>query len=211
MGWERWSIWSKAEWKTFAILTGVLFVIAPVLAGLGLPWADCLRWFSETSAGAGVLWATGIVILLYTIETQRMRREMVRQNEITIQPVLMVRLEEREVPPYVILHNIGRGPAMHVQISEVVLGEEAERRVSIQFPRVDYILAGVEQNVWPDHFREGPRGVERYNDALAFLNPRTATARYDLTLSYEDVGGQRHQSVVWMGQGGVRLVRHGKV
>lgn len=80
MRWERWSIWSQAEWKTFAILTGLLFVIVPILAGLVLAWGGRLGWFSEASGGTGVLWATGIVILLYTVETKRMRTEMARQT-----------------------------------------------------------------------------------------------------------------------------------
>lgn len=84
MRWERWSIWSPAEWKAFAILAGVLFVIVPVLAGIGLPWVGRLGWFSEASAGTGVLWATGIVILFYTVETQRMRAEMARQTRSTL-------------------------------------------------------------------------------------------------------------------------------
>ena len=48
-------------------------------------------------------------------------------------------------------------------------------------------------------------------DFIANLNPQTADKGYDVTISYEDINGQKRESVVRMGKGGIRLLSHGKV
>ena len=50
-----------------------------------------LPFFLEGNAlNNALLWLTGIVILLYTAETYGLRLEMVRQNEMSVQPLIIV-------------------------------------------------------------------------------------------------------------------------
>ncbi len=86
-----------------------------------------LRFGFRLGNGDSIYLATGLAVLLYTVETSRMRREMVRQreemarqNEIAIQPLLIVTIAKVELgvsatPGYgfgLVLRNIGRGPAL---------------------------------------------------------------------------------------------------
>ncbi len=62
-------------WKQF--VPGIVaFLIIPATThwlGLGI--------------GNGLLWITGLVVFWYTLETRGLREEMVRQNEMAIQPL----------------------------------------------------------------------------------------------------------------------------
>lgn len=55
-----------------------------------LPWAT--RRFAQDYT-LGVYIGTGIAVLLYTVETYFLRHEMVRQNAITIQPLVVSSVE----------------------------------------------------------------------------------------------------------------------
>src|SRR5207253_10533217 len=57
-----------------------------------------LPFFLEGNAlNNALLWLTGIVILLYAAETHGLRLEMVRQNEMSVQPLIIVtRIVSRE-------------------------------------------------------------------------------------------------------------------
>ena len=89
-----------------------LFVVLPV--------------FVETRAlNNTLLWLTGIIILLYTVETHGLRVEMVRQNEMAVQPLVTVGIERRKVEgsqefkDMLVFRNIGRGPALFVTPADI--------------------------------------------------------------------------------------------
>ena len=99
---ELWGEWSRAQWR-FCASGFVLFGLVPPVS-----------WLMGWGAAAGVFWATGVVVLLYTVETHYMRREMVRSNAMQVQPVLITRLAgsphgEGQGDRFW-AHNIGKGP-----------------------------------------------------------------------------------------------------
>ncbi len=214
-GW--WSAWSRAEWVEFGWLLVALFVVVPVvLVGLGsVPWRP--GWFSGNKVSTAILWATGMAILAYTIEAQRMRREMVRQNDIAIQPVVVANVDKRDGPyienlanrDQLQLRNIGRGVALCVQIPDFVLPEEATRYVGT-FARTDYIQAGHEVTVMITAKREiwdGKKTIvheEAPGRVLSQLDPNDSPEEYALVVSYQDISGAKYESVTRMGKGGIR-------
>jgi len=145
-----------------------------------------------------------------------MRLEMVRQNEIAIQPLVIATIEEREVQRrtigtenVLVLRNIGRGAALFVEIKDVEFAELEGQRYVMKFDTIDYIEPGGDRRAQPNIFR----GHEQTASAayVSHLDPRYAIQSLTLNIVYEDINGQRRESAVKMGKGGIRLLRHGKV
>jgi len=198
--------WSKALWIRFGVVT-VIFLAFPILA-----------YWNGFSVNNALILATGLVLLLYTIETQGMRLEIVHQNEIAIQPLLIAGTERREGQTRVVLRNIGRGTALFVHPSDVVLPEEQGAWTVASFRTVDYISPEQDAVIMSDMTHYGPGGdvIEGpregpWADAFALhLDPENSPRPYEITIQYEDITGQRRHSVMQMGKGGIRLLRHGK-
>ncbi len=162
--------------------------------------------------------ATGLVLLFYTVETQGMRLEMVRQNEIAIQPVLIAGIERREDRVRLVLRNVGEGTALFVQTQDVVFPEDQGVRTIARFRSVDYISPEQDAVIKSHMTHEGPEGEVmegpregRWADAFAYhLDPENSPRPYEVIIHYEDINGQRRYSVMQMGRGGIRLLRHAK-
>lgn len=201
--------WSKALLIRFGIVAAFV-VLVPLVLNL-LFGLDAL---------VGITGVTALILLAYTIETQALRHEVVRQNEIAIQPVLIAGIERRDGRPRFVLRNIGRGPALFVEPQDIAFPEEQGVRTTARFRRVDYIIPEedaviitdmIHEGVWGEgDVLEGPReGL--FADAFAYhLDPENSPRPYEVIIHYEDINGQRRYSVMQMGRGGIRLLRHGK-
>ncbi len=73
--------WSKAEWKEFLSVAVPLFVALPLIVILSRAVFGA-SYSLSTAVSNTILWGTGLIILAYTIETHRMRREMARQTRV---------------------------------------------------------------------------------------------------------------------------------
>src|SRR5260370_39247063 len=97
--------------------------------------------------------ATLIVLIWYTVETQRLRREAQRQNENSTMPIVMfqsvyVRGQNITVSRPVI-RNLGSGPAFNVSVSPITL---SGRTVTFEHPRT--LAPGQEEYVAVSGTRE---------------------------------------------------------
>lgn len=98
----------------------------------GLETAGAIASIVTTAVTA----ATLIVLIWYTVETQRLRREAQRQNENSIMPIVMfqsvsVRGQHLTVSRPVI-RNLGSGPAFNVSVDPMTL---AGKTVTFEHPR----------------------------------------------------------------------------
>jgi len=73
-----------------------------------------------------ILFVTAAFIIAYTYETQKMKEEIKKQNEIQEKPVLNLYLRESKVGPntqYMLrLRNVGKGPAYNINFSGINAG-----------------------------------------------------------------------------------------
>ena len=138
----------------------------------------------------------------------------------TSQPLVIAGIEPRTVQKVapvsvdqVILRNIGRGPALYIQVNDVTSYEDTRIRSVIKAKVVDCIEAGKEAEVDFTFRLESAEEVHnKSTDSLGYpINPSYLTRTYNVVLSYEDINGQKHESILRMGNDGVRLLRHGKV
>lgn len=211
--------WSKALLIRFGIVAAFVVVVPLVL-----------KLLFGLDALVGITAVTALILLAYTIETQALRLEVVRQNEIAIQPVLIATTERRDNRPRVVLRNIGEGTALFVQPKDVTFPGEGEVVVTACFGRVDYIMPGDDAVVLTGLKFEGPEGevfgfdredLQRPprqgpyhlgDDPFAYhLDPENSRRTYEVIIVYEDISGGKRESVMQMGRGGIRLVRHGRI
>ncbi len=195
------------RWCQRISLTGgaaVVFFAAPLIA-----WVIC--W----NVGNAVIFGTGVVVLLYTYETYQMRRQMVRQNELAVQPLLLATIERRPVGHdtsdwRVVLRNIGRGPAIHIRGADVEIPKDNPDMVG-SFETVDCLEPGKDTVMevldrWKDSTQK--RVLTSF---IAELHPQFGQHTYDVQITYDDVEGQRWASIVRMGKGGIKLLANRKV
>jgi hypothetical protein len=170
---------------------------------------------NATALTNALLWLTGIVLLLYAVETHGLRLEMLRQNEMAIQPVVIAEVQERGAQNttnafarVVILRNIGRGPAIQVTLRVV----SHSKAPNAQGVTIDLIEPGKEELV---DFTFVPqvddRSISEPTDFVLLIDPKTARQSYEVEISYKDIGMQEYVSVLRMGKGGNMLLGHGKV
>jgi hypothetical protein len=108
---------------TVRILVALVFVVVPY----ALKHVGVVQNLSD-----GIYLATGIAVALYTVETFYLRREMVRQNELMVQPLLITRIERAAAfdesglrREQLMIRNIGRGPGLFVRVRDVEITESA--------------------------------------------------------------------------------------
>ncbi len=200
-----WWGWPKRSWAIF-LIGSALLVLSPFLG-------PALR----LDRSIPVLVVTGIVILLYTIETQGMRLEIARQTEISIQPLVIAKLDiwpldgdpVAEQHGGLVLRNIGHGIALFVHVKDILIHEEPGRRYVATCAPIDFIEPGqhaaTELHLWREN-AGGQRHDLRHVDVQAHLDPRFASQSYEVTVSYEDINGQPWESVVQTGRAGIRLL-----
>jgi hypothetical protein len=132
--------WSTRQWVLFGLVLSVFIAITLLALATGI---------SDSSLNNWLLLLSGVVVLLYTVETQGLRLEMVRQNEIAIQPVVIALIEERSgetvsenrFRAQVVLRNVGRGTALFIKLQDVTLTDPAGDRVRFvaRFVPVSYL------------------------------------------------------------------------
>lgn len=89
-----------------------------------------------------VLAITAVIVLWYAIETARLRREMVRQNEIALRPVLVPIFQTGGKPPSFRLKNIGEASAFNIKLEAVPLFPDWKWELTFECP---YYLASREE------------------------------------------------------------------
>jgi hypothetical protein len=187
--------------------SAVIFLFAPVVA-LQVGW----------NIQTAIYWVTALVVLHYTFETYRMRQELVRQNQLAVQPLVLATVERVDVAPgkresLVVLRNIGRGPALFVHADDFnIHDDEAGGGYSLRIPTVDCIEGGKEAFRSVELIGREVTGTERVRDRgfVATLDPKYAADAQVVILRYEDINRGRHWAKTQMGKGGIRLLEHGR-
>lgn len=74
-----------------------------------------LSMVGSATISDGLLAITAIIIAWYTTETEKMRKEVTKQNVLFARPVVVVKLMDKKI----CLKNDGKGPALNVKISDI--------------------------------------------------------------------------------------------
>lgn len=93
----------------------------------------------------GVLTITAAIIAWYTVETFRLRREAIRQNELQLRPYLMPSFPEIQEGYKLELKNIGKGTATNIRIEIPSIDlTDPEVQWKYEVTRVDSLESGLD-------------------------------------------------------------------
>jgi hypothetical protein len=182
----------------------ILFIVVPFIV-----WT-----LDHSHLNNSLVWLTGVVVLIYTNETYRLRLQMVRQNDISVKPFVVAVMKGKPYERQIFLKNIGRGAALFVWVGDVglgeVVGQVADLRELVKpdvatFSKYNFIEAGNEQ------FLEALCGTptianSKYLDFTPSLDPDTAKQNYKVTINYQDVDGRDYQTKMQIGKDGIALI-----
>jgi len=174
-----------------------------------------LMWYFFGDYSLGVYIGTGVAVLWYTVETYYLRQETARHNALAIQPVLVTDIGYQMSPEgrvvsgeTMLLRNIGAGPAVYVQIEDLVV--DAGTHLFARFETANVVRAGEEVRVNVNlGIEEGGQKIVRRDSFLASLKRAPVGRDYDVLIRYRDLGGRGRETVIRMGKSGVQLVSHG--
>lgn len=146
--------------------------------------------------------ATAILIYFYTRETSGLKREMIRQNEINLRPVIVPIFEKRGAELFFKLENIGVGVAFNVKVEPLIhafpFGEAGqELRFEFRFASLSYLASKQSRDVRVERFVNGERNLGPDPAFRNFLPAYGQEAR-TITIVFDDVEGGRYR-------GGVRV------
>jgi hypothetical protein len=194
--------WSTRQWMFFLIVVS-LFAVLIFIALLGQKAVNDL-----------LIALTGLVVLVYTIETQSLRMEVVRQNEIALKPFVIIGIHRKKWFNRIYLKNIGKGAALFVRIEDValgkVVGDLADLRERVvgdiaTFSQFNYIESG-EETDFQALCATNPMAGSIKVDFLPSIDPDTAQDNYELTIHYQNVEGRAYQTKMRIGNDGIALL-----
>jgi len=133
-----------------------------------------------------VLAITAAIIAWYTVETYRLRRETVRQNELQLRPYVVPTFSAKRDGYKLELKNIGKGTATNVHLDTLSIdlgGSEEQWRA--KFSSVDYIEPGSKT--------EPGMSSNRLPKFLStMLVPSDSAVPWTLRVLFDDIEGGRY-------------------
>lgn len=150
------------------------------------------RWMNNSAAAT---WVTGLIaaaiVLCYTIETRRMRKELMVQNTRAVLPFITVSFQVEG--PELAVKNISPSPALNVTIDPVCI--DAEHGMSVSFSTA-YTLSKDEEVVL--RRTATVNGQTAYNPIWDrnFFPHITLEKEWHLTIRFQTIEGKRYKQAL---------------
>lgn len=152
-----------------------------------------------------VLAITGLLIWRYTIETTALREEMVRQNNLSLRPVVLpeFRRGEHEMVQYWV-RNVGNACAVNVAISPRRITEKGGVPFELRFKGCAYLPPGkdslMEGSPW---LGESPHHPPHSGDYYPAIPVSSLAKSEESEIRFSDVEGQRYGILITIHPGQV--------
>jgi hypothetical protein len=157
---------------------------------------DILTWATVAVAAVGVL--TLLVLICYTIDTQRLRKAAERQNQISVMPIVVLRLssgERRLGEPLSLslqsLRNVGNGPAFNISITTI-----KNSPFEVRFNPVPILEArdtqALDYTIWQDAATTGFSKMTVWLESV--IEAGQLGSEMVVSVSYSDASGKQYFS-----------------
>ncbi len=146
---------------------------------------ECAVWTQTV-----VLGITALIIGWYTFETSRMRKEIVRQNSISLRPVVVFEFcQDAAHNRLLVAKNIGNGAAFNITTVplNVVPGSDSW---DIHFDRIHSL--GSKERAEVAYTMPGLGSADKGDRGYLFF-PQAASKLRELRIEYQDVEGGRYR------------------
>jgi len=147
-----------------------------------------------------VTFVVGAVIVLYTIETSRLRQEAQRQNDNATMPIVMLEAardmpcnEDANMPSFkAVLRNLGRGAAFNIDV-DPLNGPDT----LIRFRHTTSLASGDRQPVLMT-LRESGNEVHTtsYSSVQRMFHSHQMASQAQETIHYADLNGKRYRTIL---------------
>lgn len=141
---------------------------------------------------------TLLVLVKYTYETYKLRRETEKQTELSQRPFIIIGYTPHEATFK--LTNLGHGIALNVKIDDVCLVREGPVKLSYIFPQIKIIPPDKECEI--KDIKIDANGESRIADTfdLGALFPESAVRAFDVTIRYNNLLGNGYITSGKLGQ-----------
>ncbi len=138
---------------------------------------------------------TAVLVWWYTKETGKLRREMVRQNEIHLRPVVVPIFEEAPNQHVFKLQNVGACCALNVRVQPIkhMFGQSTSHQIPHEtiFNPLDWLASGQAVEVRFTEFSNGKQVDYKFLQNKFF--PAHVTSPVTITIVFDDVEGGRYE------------------
>lgn len=220
--WTPGHLWALLSLTIAASLASLLAVVSVSRGPAPPSWpmgrVEMADW-PITALTAALVIITGY----YALQNRRMVQELRRQNQMAVEPRVILRLGSImlggrtgavDARPILEMENIGRGPALFVQASSVVLTDPVDGlRFSVDFRSADVLLPGEKKKLDAAAARPVSPVDDQAQAGFFYgncLDPESAKEDYLFVLRYEDAHARVLESRVQVGRGGVKLLSFSK-
>lgn len=155
-----------------------------------------------------ILLLTLVVIVFYTYETHRLRkqseeqtREIIKQKELSVRPFLRLTYVnyQEEIPllgrKLLVLSNEGAGPAIDIRINVLNKVSGHIKNSEVTFLNIPVIRQGDTCNIWDSYLTIEP--MQSTWTPMHYISPKEDVFNeYELEIQYTDILNQRYVAVI---------------
>lgn len=145
-------------------------------------------------------------IILYTLETFLMRKEMIKQTELSIIPLIAVDFDTEKHK--LSIENVGYGVAKNVKIDKLeVEGDYEIKSVIFNFLIISAIRVGEKIELNNKLYTVAPaEGNTPVTKNLTIIGRHFTKQSHPFDITYEDIVGRKHSSKVQCGMEGCQIL-----
>jgi hypothetical protein len=144
---------------------------------------------------------TFLALLWYSFETRGMKNQLVRQNELSLRPCILISYEIDQ-GSYCFI-NVGNGPALHVQLKEIPFLESEDNCFTYKTDACDLIVPKGRSRVV---FREDNGSIASAFH-LGAIDPKSAINTFDITATYSSIDDIKYATYGKMGKIGSKFIK----
>lgn len=180
-----------------------IFSLTLILLVMTIAYFVVFSWFSDNISDAissSVIFITLLVLYWYTLETRNIHLITKKQLEINNKPILAIELEDKSDGFYLIINNIGNGPAFNIDIPDIILSDKFA--IHFKFESISFLRP---RDRKPIKVRNYSGGRESDFPFYAHLKSEYANTEIKLTLKYNDIEMKEINQIFDLGTGKLKI------
>ena len=145
------------------------------------------------------LFLTLLAILWYAWETREMKRQIIKQTELSLRPFVIISFSESGDKYQLI--NLGKTPALHVKIDDVSIINEEDLQIKYIFPETDLIPPDAKCDIRDIEKKINDEISDTDTFDLGALIPYSAQRTFNVKVRYKNISNEEYITEGKVGEG----------